>query len=100
MDEFTFTITKTAIWAAVGGLSIYFLKRGFEEKMLEIKARRLAFVAHIEDCNKKNQHISDMEYQVANLTTQLREARGETRWLGDCVMAIGAKMDVRLPERP
>jgi hypothetical protein len=100
MNDLTFTITKTMIGGAILTVSGILLKRGFEEKFAEWKARREAFEAHIKACAEKNTSFALLKQKVDGLAHQVEADGCERKWLGDCVVAIGTKMKIRLPDRP
>ncbi len=103
MGDLTFTITKAMMLVGFGWIfkiCVEAMLAGIKEKLAELRARREVLVAHINECNRKNNQIAALEDKVAELKEQLSEYRGQSTWLGDCVVAIAAKMNVHLPERP
>lgn len=100
MGDLTFTITGTMIGGFLLWIAARYGERWFNEKLSEIKARREAFEAHIRECNEKKTHTALTDQRIKEIETQLLSGHNTFRWLGDCVVSIGAKLDVHLPERP
>jgi hypothetical protein len=100
LGDFHFTVPATAILGTAAAIIGYLMKKFIEEKLAEIRARRQAFISHIDLCNQKNIEFDRLKNEVANIHRRIDEEQKMTRWMGDCLMIIGAKMNVDLPERP
>ncbi len=88
-------LSITITGAMLGGALIERKARREKEE-----ARLAKFDLHIATCAEKNTAIALMHQKVEALARQAHEDSRQREWLGDCVVAIGAKMEVRLPERP
>lgn len=65
-----------------------------------IKKKAEAWDAHIEECRLKATNTGKLEQTVEGLKKDAEAVHRGLTWVGDCIITIGAKMDVKLPERP
>lgn len=96
MADLTIPITGGGVLVVVLGLVGFFGK----EKIAEMRERRLAFEAHIIFCQKKEKDAILLEHRVLAMEAQFKGSRATMHWLGDCLMQVGAKLNVNLPTRP
>lgn len=101
------TITDATVKFALGGSAIYLLKIGVEEKRAQWRVqreadelRKKAFDAHILACAEKNTQIALMHQKLEALANQALHDSDRRLWMSECLAAIAAKMDLKLPERP
>ena len=92
-------ITDTSPWtldwivkAALGGFV------GILAWLLKQKSEKLD--KHVEACNERHVAYGQLETRTVAIEQEIRDARKQVTWIGDCVMRVGTKLDVDLPERP
>ncbi len=63
-----------------------------------------AYDMHLKECNERRQKDAVTDATVAericNIERNSNKNRGEIAWLGDCIINLGAKLNVQLPDRP
>lgn len=64
------------------------------------KGKLKAFDKHIEECNQKAVETGKMQEKLSSLEVQADRSRITLDWIGDCLITIGAKQELKLPERP
>ena len=55
---------------------------------------------HVEDCNERHVMHGKLETRTIAIEEEIRDAKKQVTWIGDCVMRVGTKLDVDLPDRP
>lgn len=69
-----------------------------------VRAKTHVWDKHIEEChNKAIQDGLDAgkdEQRLVSLESQTIHTRATLHWIGDCMMVVGTKVGVDLPERP
>ena len=85
------TVISIAL-SGLGGLvavAIWFVKKKME-----------AYDEHLKGCNLRNQENADTKLRLKTLEKDNDKFDATTIWIGDCLMTIAAKLNVKLPERP
>ena len=55
---------------------------------------------HLADCNARHVEQGQMETRLESVESEIKHGKRQINWIGDCVIRIGSKMDVDLPDRP
>lgn len=55
---------------------------------------------HVEKCQAQEIRAAGVEAKADALQDDVKSMSGTLQWVGDCILTIGAKMDLSLPDRP
>lgn len=92
MDQQTINIMLACATGAIGGLTGivgFFLRTKLQE-----------YDDHLNYCSQKERLEGATDEKIATLQKEVDNARRSLHWIGNCMMMIGAKLDVMLPPRP
>ena len=65
------------------------------------KGRMNAYDKHLDECRERAVTQGRMDERLINVEAQLKGIRATVHWVGDCMMKVGAKLDIsNLPDRP
>lgn len=69
-----------------------------------IKDKLRRYDKHLEECQlreiERATATESTGQRLSYLETQMDAARIQLHWFGDCMMVMGVKLDLKLPERP
>ena len=86
-------------------------KRQIEEHTAEIAAMRnrhetalakleQGTLQHYVECAERHEDQAAINNDVKQTKAEVMEMRKTQAWIGDCVVGIATKMDVKIPQRP
>lgn len=64
------------------------------------KKKMDAYDKHLDECHVKDIAHGITAERVSALDKQMGSVRSDLHWLGDCMVTMGAKLEVNLPDRP
>ena len=64
------------------------------------KKRMEAYDRHLEECRERAVVQGRMDERLINVEGQVKGIRSSVHWVGDCMIQVGAKLDLDLPSRP
>jgi hypothetical protein len=64
------------------------------------KRRIEAYDKHLEECQERAVVIANIESRLTAAAKEVSYLRSSMHWVGDCMVTLGAKLDVKLPPRP
>ncbi len=65
-----------------------------------LKGKIREYDKHLTECNHRAVNTGQMEQRLETVEQETKYTRRTLHWVGDCLMTIGTKMGVNLPERP
>lgn len=87
-------LLATFIFALVGYAVKQTLGR-FTDKLVYVESK---INSHIDGCSEIDKNVLDAG--IKNVQVEIGHLRDVVHWLGNCVMHIAGKFNVRLPDRP
>ena len=64
------------------------------------KGRMAAYDKHLEECRDRMVTQGRMDERLISVEAQVKGIRTNLHWVGDCMLTVGSKLDVKLPDRP
>lgn len=64
------------------------------------KGRMVAYDKHLDECRERAVTQGRMDERLISVEAQVKGIRATVHWVGDCMMTVGTKLDVKLPDRP
>ena len=64
------------------------------------KKRMEAYDKHLDECSKRAVVIGRMDERLCTVESQTKGINTTVHWVGDCMVTLGVKLDVDLPNRP
>lgn len=65
------------------------------------KGRMQAYDKHLDECRSRAVVMGRMDERLIAVENQVKGIRSTVQWVGDCMISIGAKLDIpNLPDRP
>ena len=65
-----------------------------------IKKRMEVYDKHLDECRERAVTIGRMEQRLIAVESEIAGIRKYSHWVGNCIVTIGAKLGVELPDRP
>ena len=89
VDDHTLLHFSIAALSGLLGVTVYLFKKKIE-----------VFDKHLEACTLKNQEIAKDQTRLNNVEKDVDKFDSTLTWLGDGLVAIASKLNVKLTERP
>ena len=64
------------------------------------KKRMEAYDKHLEECRHRAVVQGRMDERLIGMEVQAKGIQTNVQWVGDCMVTVGAKLAVKLPDRP
>lgn len=64
------------------------------------KKRMEAYDEHLRECRERAVVTAHMDERLATVEGQISGIHSTVHWVGDCIVTVGARLDVKLPDRP
>ena|SRR3990167_4657178 len=84
-----------AITAAVSAMGLLVTIVGYL-----LKKRLETYDKHLEECNKRAVITGRTDERLKVVEAEVMKTHTAAQWLGSCILIIGTKMGVDLPDRP
>ena len=64
------------------------------------RKRMEAYDKHLEECRERAVVVGRMDERLHSVEYNVTGLRTSMHWVGNCIVIVGAKLDVKLPDRP